>query len=272
MYVQTLQVYYSLRNQVASGKCNKLDYNQLKWLDKTLEELEKKHQVACRWLPTDREYQELVCNLMFDKRKQLLLAIRMTGQKRLFLLQLKKKYADGQKIAKKLSIQIGKETKSVRSLVEEYHACLSTSDESNLSFDEALNPSTMAIKLENFGMWCHSVASGKKREIIDAYLMLCRSKEDMCMLKEEAENIVLYYEHRKKCIVLTLQELQSTTADCFSRGATVLLYRLLHVANTLLEQASETVRIISKETCLETWCEDEESSDMYSSDSDSDSD
>ena len=81
------------------------------------------------------------------------------------------------------------------------------------------------------------------------------------MRREEAHNIVLYYECRKKRILSKLQELQSSNMNCFTTGAAVLLHNLLNESDMLHKPASETVRIMSRE---ETSSEDEE---IYSSDS-----
>lgn len=37
--------------------------------------------------------------------------------------------------------------------------------------------------------------------MIGSYLMLCRSKEEISMLKEDADNCVTYYKN-KKCVIL----------------------------------------------------------------------
>ena len=62
-------------------------------LGNQLEEMERKHSLHCRWLPTDKEYKENEYALLLTKREQLLIQVWKTGQRRLFLIQLKRKYA-----------------------------------------------------------------------------------------------------------------------------------------------------------------------------------
>ena len=98
------------------------------------------------------------------------------------------------KIAKKLSFQISKETKSVKNLLEEYSACQpSLSDK--ICLPEALDPSFIGDRLHKIGTW-GSVASGKRRAVIDAYLAACRSREEIEMLREDALNTCTFYERK----------------------------------------------------------------------------
>ncbi len=62
-------------------------------LNRSLLELEKEHSVPQRWLPTDKQYKECEYFIMLNRREQLLVDIWNAGQRRMFLLQLKKKYA-----------------------------------------------------------------------------------------------------------------------------------------------------------------------------------
>ena len=62
-------------------------------LEKVLSNLEKKHNVSTRWLPTDRQYIETTALLSEEKQKQLADCLISTSSKRQFLLKLKAKYA-----------------------------------------------------------------------------------------------------------------------------------------------------------------------------------
>jgi len=62
-------------------------------LDSQLKELERKHSLPCRWLPSDNEYKENEYTLSLTKKEQLLVQLWKTGQRRQFLLKLKRKYA-----------------------------------------------------------------------------------------------------------------------------------------------------------------------------------
>ena len=85
--------------------------------------------------------------------------------------------SDGQKIAKKLSQQISKETNVIKPLLKEYNSCC-TQPHHELNIADALDPSVLAEQLEQSGSIIPaSISSGKKREAIDAYLLIIRSKE-----------------------------------------------------------------------------------------------
>ena len=47
------------------------------------------------------------------------------------------------------------------------------------------------------GIW-RSTASGERCEVIDSYLLWCRSKEEIIMLEGDARNMVEYHKHQKQ--------------------------------------------------------------------------
>ena len=93
-----------------------------------------------------------------------------------------------------------------------------------------------------FGTWC-SLAAGEKREIIDTYLVLCRSKEEILLLKEDADNIIAYYESRKKVLQEEIKR-QSCQESLCNRGATALLYSALSETSRLLHESIRTADLI----------------------------
>ena len=145
-------------------------------------------------------------------------------------------HTDGQKMAKKLSIQISKETKCVKRLLTEYNACCQSFSEpetEQINFPQALDSSKVGETLQNYGVSC-TIASGRRREIIDAYLALTRSKEDISMLIQEAENIVTYYQKRRKVIVKEIEHVSQH--GLFQQGdhCDVCVVVLVHVSATPL--------------------------------------
>lgn len=69
-----------------------------------------------------------------------------------------------------------------------------------------------------------TAAIGKKREVIDAYLLLCQSKEALDTLREEASNIWVFYEKQMNVSSQQLKALSNKT-DPFNRG-TISLFGL----------------------------------------------
>lgn len=62
-------------------------------LEAELNKIEKKHHISQRWLPTDSNFIEYKCLLASNQSEQILQQICVAGQRRLFLLNLKRKYA-----------------------------------------------------------------------------------------------------------------------------------------------------------------------------------
>ena len=83
----------------------------------------------------------------------------------------------------------------MKSLLQEYNALI-TDSTAALTIAEVLDPSVVASKLEAFGVF-HTSVTGKKRDIIDAYLLLHRSEEEIMMLKQECCNVVTFYEDQR---------------------------------------------------------------------------
>lgn len=153
--------------------------------------------------------------------------------------------AEGQKIAKKLSSQINKESITLQSLLEEYNACgVSYSD--SLCFPDIFDPSIVESKLQSLGTWC-SLAAGEKRKIIDSYLVLCRCKEEIAMLQEDVSNVVAYYTTRRSVIQEQIQW-HSCQESLYSKGATSLLQSALNETSRLLSQSIHAADLIQKKT------------------------
>jgi len=84
--------------------------------------------------------------------------------------------------------------------------------------EETLDPSLLAAVLKPNS----SLPFVSKRKLIDAYIMMKRSSEEISMLDTEMENTTQYYLDRKN----TLQKLIdsfSQRGDAFGRGAVALL-------------------------------------------------
>ena len=99
-------------------------------------------------------------------------------------------HADGQKIAKKLSCQVTSETKRLRTLLEEYNICLLVVSSSSIqiTLDEALDPEVLSSKLH-----ADTTSSKPHQDILEAYLQMKRSNEEIVLLESEMENTIHFY-------------------------------------------------------------------------------
>ena len=78
-----------------------------------------------------------------------------------------------------------------------------------------------------------SMSSGKKREAMDAYLLISRSNEELALLEKEISNVVHYYEDRENIIT---DKLALPPLNQFERGKKALLHILLQQNTDLLMQ------------------------------------
>ena len=106
--------------------------------------MEQKFGVVTRWAPTSKEYLDVGRSSVVGRKNQIHNCLWTSVVKRHYLLQMKAKYAgtvlllasptyrcmhticmhvDGQKIAKKLCLNIGKETKKIKSLLADFNTC-----------------------------------------------------------------------------------------------------------------------------------------------------
>nr|XP_058945268.1 uncharacterized protein LOC131773290 isoform X3 [Pocillopora verrucosa] len=120
-YPDKLRQFFCVRTNLQ--KCSpasetwKVLTDQLDRLDQQLKNLEGGQP---RWSPDSSMYIAYLRDLQDKRREDLLLSMHVKCSERWFLLQLMKKYADGQAIAKRLCTQITKATGAIKQLVKEY--------------------------------------------------------------------------------------------------------------------------------------------------------
>ena len=130
-------------------------------------------------------------------------------------------YLDGQKIAKRLSGQILKETKKIKALLLDYNIC---PFEVEISTEEAFDPSVLSSKLEST---LRSRSSVVKQDIIQASLLIQRSEEEIAMLQNEMENTLTFYHQKIKIIEAEIvKQTQAEVTTDFTRGSVALLHYL----------------------------------------------
>lgn len=183
----------------------------------------------------------------------------------LFLLSLHM-CIDGQKIAKKLCLQITKESREVQSLLGEYNAILESQVDA-ISSSEAFNPCALRSRLQLLGVQATGARLEERQEVIQAYLTLTRSMEEMELLKEDIKNVISYYE-QVKATVLHEIECLAKKFDSLSRGTKALLHNFWADNEILLERGRITAQAISSSVCLSPTILDDYSSDSDTSDCD----
>lgn len=133
-------------------------------------------------------------------------------------------FTDGQKIAKRVSSQINKETRKLKKLVKEYNG---GSILPEMTMQTALNPDETAIDSDlHVRANSTQISTKDKNDLVHAYLKKIRSSEEIAILKDELKNSLDYLREKQECIKSCCAH-SSMCNDVYSRGAHNLLTHLL---------------------------------------------
>ena len=142
---------------------------------------------------------------------------------------------NGQKIARRLSISITKETGNARKLLSDYCAASSLVGSSiEVTLAEVLSPDsdfwktpppqTLSPHLSQDLSW------DVKKDITQAYLLIKRSEEELDLLSEEKNNVLSYWVKQKVIINQEIHDVAEDSCTPHSTGSVALLKkRLLEV-------------------------------------------
>ncbi|XP_062600993.1 uncharacterized protein LOC134262633 [Saccostrea cucullata] len=143
-------------------------------LEKKITLIEKKYGV--HWSPDDQAFKDHLSSAKNKKEMLLINIMKKIMNERTYLLQLVKKYAKGQSIAKKLNKQLSQATKELQKRIKEYNS-ISCRDTVTLKDLPALCKET------------HSSNNGEmdalKAEAVSLYCLIERAKEERCLVLSE---------------------------------------------------------------------------------------
>ena len=93
------------------------------------------------------------------------------------------------------------ETKRLRVLLEEYNICqlIVNSSSTQITLDEALHPIVLSSKL---GVHADTTVSKPHQDIIEAYLQMKRSNEEILLLEKEMANTIQFYAEQQKSLLI----------------------------------------------------------------------
>ena len=135
---------------------------------------------------------------------------------------------DGQKIAKRLSAGVSKETNRARQLLSDYNAVSSeiSPSFSPLLLSDVLSPDDDIWKQHEWHHTNSTVPSSLKKDITDSYLHMKRCEEEQKLLTAEMQNTLEYWSKRA---VRVKQKIDAArcNSDQYSRGVTSLLQQHL---------------------------------------------
>lgn len=110
--------------------------------------------------------------------------------------------------------------------------------------------------------------SKEKQELIEAYLLQCKSAEELELLKCDIHNAMLYYDNRIKVLISAIDNPQDVPHQLKS-GACALLFHLKLQAQEELAKLRQLILLCSNEPQS---VHEESSSDLSSDDEETDND
>lgn len=138
---------------------------------------------------------------------------------------------DGQKVAKRLSKQIGKESTKVKPLLEQYNACSSILSHATGSLQDALDPAGVfwTVHSEPLQLTLHSCDSSapllEKQDLVSYCLQKQRSTEEIEMLQAEMLNTLEYFWTCRTKLEHKIQKLLQEDQTDFVRVSISVLYK-----------------------------------------------
>ena len=172
------------------------------------------------------------------------------------------------------------EMKKISSIFKQYSTLFANSESDNqdpLQLSTVLDPSSTFWVSADKDQSPNSPSIFLKQSIVQNYLLVQRSSEELKLLDQDMHNTLLYFKQRAICLKTKIEHL-SEEQTCFSKGAVCLLSKLLDKVNfqllfatsqfsEFIEVSSESPVLPSQDSCeLVAWSD---SSDESDSDSDS---
>ncbi len=144
---------------------------------------------------------------------------------------------DGQKIAKKLSVQIGKESKKLKELRGEFNAIRTINDNSVVELKDLFDSAKLLDVLSSVtsSLHCYSETT---RKAIDLFLTIERTAEEIALLRTEMDNIATYYSTRND----NVKKISTSFAESdepYNRGAVALLWKLRENSELMTQECSK---------------------------------
>ncbi|XP_066294857.1 uncharacterized protein [Branchiostoma lanceolatum] len=194
-YALDLSVFFSIRDEMQSctdGILRSALMAQYKEMEQKLVLTERKHKIS-RWKEDHDDYKTTLLLVDSEERRSLLEKLWREASERTFLLSLKKKYPDGQAIAKKLGRLLKSINKKLKKTIANYNKIarlpLDTSFPRTIDFQEACQPTWQCytqLDLLEDGLVPKSV----QRQAIDALCLKKCAEEELRMTSKDMINFI----------------------------------------------------------------------------------
>ncbi|XP_028403401.1 uncharacterized protein LOC114526098 [Dendronephthya gigantea] len=245
-YVQSLCQLQELRSTVASSDHDNHEaiasiVKKIKNTLKVVATTEKSYKVLQRWKLGDENFNKAAISIEEERRSCTNERLYSLAVERMFLMSLKKKYADGQAIAAKLSKQITNKTNAIKATVAKYNAALAYWKDpidgmpEPINFDDVKDPESPSYHhLRVTTPSDDNIPLEFKRSAIDLHNFVERCKEEIEYLDLEMVRLVEYFLKMKMSYQSCCNEVQEEATSVYAKGLNCIFQsRILECDNKL---------------------------------------
>ncbi|XP_065683313.1 uncharacterized protein LOC105848958, partial [Hydra vulgaris] len=187
-------------------------------LERELSIKEKKLKINTRWDPINAFFKDTLATVFERKMNNIMLKMQSFAFQKLFLGNFKKKYADGQKIAIKLTKQLNKNNKSLQDLINEYNSIVLIYPRKFLQnvvvwdkvgdLESVFWKNYLTQKSSDF-----AIPVTVERKCIELFQLNCRAIEEIEMVKSEMKNVLSFNQTKINEFKEALVLLEDNTED-----------------------------------------------------------
>ncbi|XP_065054216.1 uncharacterized protein LOC135683019 isoform X2 [Rhopilema esculentum] len=204
-----------------------------------LKKMEETHKIKKRWGTTGENFIRISTMLNRRKQAEILRTAHKCAVECSWLLLLKKRYFDGQKVAKRLTRSVNNVSGRIRVAVKEYNEIAGSLNSSSIEFYEACKVDFHIYKhLDNSYQHIGAVEPAIIRQAIDTHSLYKRAVEEQKIVKEEMVSVIRHLLD----LVAGLDQLKSNLKDdsdsIYSRG----LHAIVCRKRVVLQQRVEGFR------------------------------
>jgi len=236
--------------------------------EKELAKIEKECGIRKRWTWSMDSAKEIVIEIVLEERMRLIETLRTLAHERLFLLKMKRLYANGQKLAKTLATSISKKNHNITAVLTPFNRKVQYLSKEvkelrgiEISIESARDP-TSAI-YSNISQVHDEIPGEVKQEAIDLFCRLSRAVEERDLVKADMANSVLFFRNAIEKVQCTLADFAG--ASVYERGATSLLKQdclrlrgvLLQLTKSFSAVGFEDTSVDAGMTNIDDWAVDD---------------
>ncbi|XP_065893420.1 uncharacterized protein [Dysidea avara] len=259
-YVSLLDKISSVMNALESSGFDNhvLGISYMLIIDQKIQEIEQKHGIQTRWLDDCPEYFATKSVIQSKEKQKLKLKMRDQAKERWYLLKLKAKYADGQKIAIRLSRCINLVSKQLKGTIAKYNA--NQPESTQVQWKDATDLSNDIYKKAVFAS--SNIPHSFKAQAVELRHKISRCNEEITQLEEEMKCCSQHFIAKYMGLCQLVDTLESAEVQGrYTKGSISLLKKCLHRCRFELKSLSclmECTQLPELEAMLTEFCRDNE--------------